>query len=58
MALPRSLVARRQRAMLEELAEDLERQRGMTLQRYLEELDAAQPAGTSSVSCRRRPSVP
>jgi trigger factor len=39
MALPRSLVARRQRTMLEELAEDLQRQRGMTLQRYLEELD-------------------
>ncbi len=38
--LPRSLVTRRQRALLEELAEDLQRQRGMTLQRYLEELDA------------------
>jgi trigger factor len=40
MGLPRSLVARRQRALLEELAEDLEHRRGMTLQRYLEELDA------------------
>ena len=39
MGLPSSLVARRQRALLDELAEDLERQRGITLQRYLEELD-------------------
>ncbi len=39
MGLPASLVARRQRALLDELAEDLERQRGITLQRYLEELE-------------------
>ncbi len=40
MGLPRSLVARRQRALLEELAEDLQRQRGITIERYLEELEA------------------
>ena len=39
MGLPRSLVERRQRALLDELAEDLQRQRGITLQRYLEELE-------------------
>lgn len=38
--LPRSLVTRRQRALLDELAEDLQRQRQMTLQAYLAELDA------------------
>jgi len=38
--LPRSLVARRQRALLDELAEDLQHQRQMTLQDYLAELDA------------------
>jgi trigger factor len=39
MGLPKSMVARRQRALIEELKGDLE-QRGMTLQRYLEELEA------------------
>jgi len=39
MGLPKSLVARRQRALIEELKEDLER-RGLTLQGYLEELEA------------------
>ena len=39
VGLPKSLVARRQRALIEELKEDLER-RGMTLQGYLEELEA------------------
>ena len=38
--LPRSLVTRRQRSLLDELAEDLQRQRRMTLQDYLAELDA------------------
>ena len=42
MGLPRSLVARRQRALLDELAEDLQRQRGLTLQRYLEELEESE----------------
>ena len=39
MGLPKSMVARRQRALIEELKGDLE-QRGMTLQGYLEELEA------------------
>ncbi len=39
MGLPKSMVARRQRALIEELKDDLE-QRGMTLQGYLEELEA------------------
>ena len=39
LGLPKSLVARRQRALIEELKEDLER-RGLTLQGYLEELEA------------------
>jgi trigger factor len=39
MGLPQSMVARRQRALIEELKGDLE-QRGTTLQRYLEELEA------------------
>ena len=38
MGLPKSMVARRQRALIEELKDDLEK-RGMTLQRYLEELE-------------------
>ncbi len=39
MALPRSLVTRRQRALLEELSEDLQRQRNQSLQDYLSELE-------------------
>ena len=38
VALPKVLVARRQRALIEELKEDLEK-RGLTLQGYLEELE-------------------
>lgn len=40
MGLPSSLVARRQRALLDELAADLERQRGQTLQAYLADIDS------------------